>query len=138
MSKREEERLKKQQERLEKELARLEEMSCYEREYASCRYICGIDEAGRGPLAGPVVAGAVVLPKDAVILYLNDSKTRLVGASENLSAISQNSLAITEETTAEAQELDSSVSLINESAANLQQCAEELKQEIGYFRYLDE
>ncbi len=74
MSKREEERLKKQQERLEKELARLEEMSCYEREYASCRYICGIDEAGRGPLAGPVVAGAVVLPKDAVILYLNDSK----------------------------------------------------------------
>lgn len=71
-------------------------------------------------------------------VYLNDSKTRLVGASENLSAISQNSLAITEETTAEAQELDSSVSLINESAANLQQCAEELKQEIGYFRYLDE
>ena len=36
--------------------------------------ICGIDEAGRGPLAGPVVAGAVVLPKDCRILYVNDSK----------------------------------------------------------------
>ena len=37
-------------------------------------YLCGIDEAGRGPLAGPVAAGAVVLPKDCEILYLNDSK----------------------------------------------------------------
>ena len=35
---------------------------------------CGVDEAGRGPLAGPVVAAAVVLPKDCDILYLNDSK----------------------------------------------------------------
>lgn len=74
MSKREEERMKKQQEKLAKELARLKEMSSYEAEYASSRYICGIDEVGRGPLAGPVVAGAVVLPKDVSILYLNDSK----------------------------------------------------------------
>ncbi|MEY8283827.1 ribonuclease HII [Lachnospiraceae bacterium 50-23] len=74
MSKREEERMKKQQEKLAKELARLKEMSSYETEYASSRYICGIDEVGRGPLAGPVVAGAVVLPKDVSILYLNDSK----------------------------------------------------------------
>ena len=34
----------------------------------------GCDEAGRGPLAGPVVAGAVILPKDCRILYINDSK----------------------------------------------------------------
>ena len=61
-------------ERLEKELARLEAMCAYEREYASCTAICGIDEAGRGPLAGPVAAGAVILPKDCRILYLNDSK----------------------------------------------------------------
>lgn len=74
MNKREEERLKKQQEKLEKELARTEEMSKYERQYADCSYICGIDEVGRGPLAGPVVAGAVILPKDNPILYLNDSK----------------------------------------------------------------
>lgn len=74
MSKREEERMKRQREKLEKELARLREMSVYEIEYASSRYVCGIDEVGRGPLAGPVVAGAVVLPKDVSILYLNDSK----------------------------------------------------------------
>mgnify|MGYP001061442599 CR=1 FL=1 len=74
MGKREEEKRKKQQEKLEKELARLELMSTYEKEYASHRYICGIDEVGRGPLAGPVVAGAVVLPKDVTILWLNDSK----------------------------------------------------------------
>ena len=36
--------------------------------------VCGVDEAGRGPLAGPVVAAAVILPKDCEILYLNDSK----------------------------------------------------------------
>ena len=74
MNKREEERLRKQQEKLQKELERLETMRLYEKEYASCKYICGIDEVGRGPLAGPVVAGAVVLPADAQILYLNDSK----------------------------------------------------------------
>ncbi len=74
MNKREEERAKKQQEKLDKELARLETMKEFEREYDYCQYICGIDEVGRGPLAGPVVAGAVILPKDETILYLNDSK----------------------------------------------------------------
>ncbi len=58
----------------EKELARMEEMFTYERQFASFTAICGIDEVGRGPLAGPVVAGAVILPKDCDILYLNDSK----------------------------------------------------------------
>ena len=71
MNKREEERLRKKEEKLRKELERLEVMSAYEKEYAQ---ICGIDEVGRGPLAGPVVACAVVLPKDVTILYLNDSK----------------------------------------------------------------
>lgn len=61
-------------ERLEKELARLEAMKEFEREYDGCSLICGVDEAGRGPLAGPVAAGAVILPKDCTILYLNDSK----------------------------------------------------------------
>ncbi len=59
---------------LEKEKKRTEGMKKYEKEYASYGYICGIDEVGRGPLAGPVVAGAVILPKDSQILYLNDSK----------------------------------------------------------------
>ncbi|MGF0032746.1 ribonuclease HII [Bariatricus sp. SGI.154] len=74
MNKREEERLRKQKEKLEKEMARIEAMCVYEKEYDMCQYICGIDEVGRGPLAGPVVAGAVILPKDNPILYLNDSK----------------------------------------------------------------
>ena len=61
-------------EKLEKELARLEQMREYENTYAARAMICGIDEAGRGPLAGPVAAGAVILPKDCTLLYLNDSK----------------------------------------------------------------
>ncbi len=59
---------------IEEERARLEGMKEYERKYSTLEYICGIDEAGRGPYAGPVVAAAVVLPKDCEILYLNDSK----------------------------------------------------------------
>ena len=74
MNKREEERLRKQQEKLEKEIARTEAMSVFEKEYSDYNAICGIDEVGRGPFAGPVVAGAVILPKDHPILYLNDSK----------------------------------------------------------------
>lgn len=58
----------------EKECARTEKMKAYEREYSAYGWICGIDEVGRGPLAGPVTAGAVILPKDCDILYLNDSK----------------------------------------------------------------
>ena len=68
------EKAKKQLNAYEKELARTEKMKSFEKEYASYSYICGIDEVGRGPLAGPVVAGAVILPKDCDILYLNDSK----------------------------------------------------------------
>lgn len=64
----------KKRKALEAELARINEMKKYEREYAAFGAICGIDEVGRGPLAGPVVAAAVILPKDCNILYLNDSK----------------------------------------------------------------
>lgn len=65
---------KKRREKLEKEIRRIENLKKYEREYAGYQFICGIDEVGRGPLAGPVVAGAVILPKDCHILYINDSK----------------------------------------------------------------
>ncbi len=71
---REEERRRKQEEKLVKERARLDSMRSYEREYERFGAICGIDEVGRGPLAGPVVAGAVILPKDCEILWVNDSK----------------------------------------------------------------
>lgn len=64
----------KQDEKLADEMARIEKMSLYEKKYRHMGYICGIDEVGRGPLAGPVVACAVILPEDCDILYLNDSK----------------------------------------------------------------
>lgn len=60
----------------EKEEERLIELSKFEKEYYSkgFRYIAGIDEAGRGPLAGPVVAAAVILPEGCLIEGVNDSK----------------------------------------------------------------
>lgn len=77
MTKTEQLRLEREQrkaEKLQKERERLEGMRTFERQYASYGAVCGIDEVGRGPLAGPVVAGAVILPADCEILYLNDSK----------------------------------------------------------------
>jgi ribonuclease HII len=65
---------KKKLEKLSAERERTERLKQYEKEYANYCYICGIDEVGRGPLAGPVVAGAVILPKDCSILHINDSK----------------------------------------------------------------
>lgn len=59
---------------LEDEKARTQRLKIYEGQYADRGYVCGIDEVGRGPLAGPVVAGAVILPEDRDILYINDSK----------------------------------------------------------------
>ena len=73
MTKKEEQELKRQA-KLEKERARIETMKVYEKEYETHGWGCGIDEVGRGPLCGPVVASAVILPKDCQILYLNDSK----------------------------------------------------------------
>lgn len=59
---------------LNKEKARTFELSKYERENAHYGLLCGIDEVGRGPLAGPVYAAAVILDPEVEILYLNDSK----------------------------------------------------------------
>lgn len=65
---------RKAYQKYQNELVRLEQMRQYEKEYAHLGYLCGIDEVGRGPLAGPVVAAAVILPEDCQILYINDSK----------------------------------------------------------------
>ena len=59
---------------IEKEVQRMYEMTSFERQYSECGLLCGIDEVGRGPLAGPVYAAAVILPQNVDILYLNDSK----------------------------------------------------------------
>lgn len=77
MTKTEELRLmreQRKQEKLAKERERLEGMRSFEHQYEGYGAVCGIDEVGRGPLAGPVVAGAVILPPNCEILYLNDSK----------------------------------------------------------------
>ncbi len=71
-------------EKLAAERRRTEELKKYEKEYAIYGNICGIDEVGRGPLAGPVVAGAVILPKDCDILYINDSKKLSAAKREEL------------------------------------------------------
>lgn len=68
------EKYRKQLDMLQAERERVGNMLAFEKEYSMYSNICGIDEAGRGPLAGPVVAAAVILPKDARLLYVNDSK----------------------------------------------------------------
>ena len=75
---------RKKLEALEKERARTEIMKEYEHKYEHLGYLCGIDELGRGPLAGPVVACAVILPKDCDILWLNDSKKLTAKKREEL------------------------------------------------------
>ena len=81
--------------RYEAELVRIEELCSFEKKYSDYSYICGVDEVGRGPLAGPVVAGAVILPKDCRILYINDSKKLSAKKREELSAeIQEKALAV--------------------------------------------
>lgn len=75
---------RKQMEALEKEKQRIEAMKSFEHQYEHLGYVCGIDEVGRGPFAGPVVAGAVILPKDCDILYINDSKKLSAAKREEL------------------------------------------------------
>jgi len=81
--------------KLEKERERLKQMRIYEDKYADYELICGVDEVGRGPLAGPVFTAAVILPKDCEILYLNDSKKLSEKKREELFLeISEKALAI--------------------------------------------
>ena len=78
------EQAKKRAEKLAQEKQRIWELGKFEREYEQFGYVCGIDEVGRGPLAGPVVASAVILPKDCDILYINDSKKLSAAKREEL------------------------------------------------------
>lgn len=75
---------RKKQERYQAEMERTERLKEFEYKYAEYPNICGIDEVGRGPLAGPVVACAVILPKDCDILYINDSKKLSAAKREEL------------------------------------------------------
>ena len=60
----------------EKEEQRLMKLKQADKEFfdMGMNYVCGIDEAGRGPLAGPVVVASVIMPKDSMIEWVNDSK----------------------------------------------------------------
>ena len=77
------------QERLERDIANLAEMKAHEDELRAqgYRYIAGIDEVGRGPLAGPVYAACVILPEDFDVLGINDSKKLSSKKREELSDI---------------------------------------------------
>ncbi len=86
---------RKRMEALDKEKQRTWRMKEYERRYEALGPLCGIDEVGRGPLAGPVVACAVILPKDCQILYLNDSKQLTAKKREELyEVILQNAVSV--------------------------------------------
>ena len=77
------------QERLERDIKKLAEMKAHEDELRAggCRYIAGVDEVGRGPLAGPVYAACVILPEDFDVLGINDSKKLSAKKREELSDV---------------------------------------------------
>ena len=90
-------RSQKQRQAAEAELERIYALEHFEREYgqSGVALVCGIDEVGRGPLAGPVVAGAVILPPDSPVLYLNDSKQLSAKKREELyDVIMDNAVAV--------------------------------------------
>jgi len=79
----------------QKELDRMDSLFLFENKYKEYEFICGVDEVGRGPLAGPVVAGAVILPKNCPILHINDSKKLTAKKREELyDVIKENALAV--------------------------------------------
>ena len=69
---------------LEKERQRTKALWAYEEANADKGLLCGIDEVGRGPLAGPVMACALILPRDCDLLYINDSKALTAAKREEL------------------------------------------------------
>lgn len=104
---------------------RLYLMSEFERKYENYKYVCGVDEVGRGPLAGPVVAAAVILPKNCDILYLNDSKKlsdkkrRMLSEEIKEKAISYGIGIISEKIIDEINILQATYSAMREAVKNL-------------------
>ena len=75
---------RKKLERWDQEKERIHQMQKFEKELVQKQIFAGIDEAGRGPLAGPVVAAAVIMPADCSVLYVNDSKKLSAAKREEL------------------------------------------------------
>ena len=85
----------------EKERERLKEMFYFEEKYRSdCPVICGIDEAGRGPLCGPVVAGAVILPADILTTWEDPEGMMIEGLNDSKQVSEKRREALYEEITA--------------------------------------
>lgn len=112
----------------EKELLRLQEIRKMEEEIYSqgTEYICGIDEAGRGPLAGPVVVASVIMPKDSMIEGVNDSKKISEKKRERLyDEIIENAISYSVGIV-DQKEIDR-VNILNATKAGLTECVKGLK-----------
>ena len=88
--------------------------------------VCGVDEAGRGPLAGPVVAAAVILPRGIVIVGLNDCKKLKVKKREILYAVICKSAVSYAVGVASAEEIDS-INILNAAMLAMQRAVEKLQ-----------
>ena len=83
-------RLEKNLNNLIKEEERVKNMYLFDKSFGDYKYVAGVDEVGRGPLAGPIVSAAVILDSsnlDDIILYINDSKKLSEHKREELSEI---------------------------------------------------
>lgn len=112
----------------EKELLRLQEIKKIEEDIYSqgTEYICGIDEAGRGPLAGPVVVASVIMPKDSMIEGVNDSKKISEKKRERLyDEIIENAISYSVGIV-DQKEIDR-VNILNATKAGLTECIKGLK-----------
>jgi len=112
----------------EKELLRLQEIRKMEEDIYSqgTEYICGIDEAGRGPLAGPVVVASVIMPKDSMIEGVNDSKKISEKKREKLyDEIIENAISYSVGIV-DQKEIDR-VNILNATKAGLTECIKGLK-----------
>ena len=113
----------------EKELERLTNLKQIENDLyeKGFKKICGIDEAGRGPLAGPVVVASVIMPKDSMIEGVNDSKKVSEKKREKLydliidEAISY-SVAIIDQNTIDE------INILNATKQGVTKCVEDLKE----------
>ena len=113
----------------EKEEERLKLLKQYEEDLHNkgIEYICGIDEAGRGPLAGPVVVGAVIVPKNSFIEGVNDSKKVSEKKREKLyDQITKEAIAWSVAVIS-PKEIDE-LNILNATKKGLTICVQELKQ----------
>ena len=116
----------------EQELERLENLKKFEKNLydEGTNLICGIDEAGRGPLAGPVAVGAVVMKKDSELEWVNDSKKVTEKRREILyDRIIEDSLAWSVQL-ASQEEIDS-INILNATKKGLTLCVEDIIKQLS-------